>query len=51
MKMTIDVYDMKAKFVALDRDYYTFDGLEALRQDNGVIPSEWQLYCICFLRG
>ena len=30
MKMTVDIYDMKAKFVALDRDYYTFAGLEAL---------------------
>ena len=30
MKMTVTVDDMKAKFVALDRDYYTFDGLEAL---------------------
>ena len=30
MKMTINIYDMKEKFVALDRDYYTFDGLEAL---------------------
>ena len=30
MKTTVDIYDMKAKFVALDRDYYTFDGLQAL---------------------
>lgn len=30
MKTTVDIYDMKAKFVALDRDYYTYDGLEAL---------------------
>lgn len=30
MKITVDIYDMKAKFVALDRDYYTYDGLEAL---------------------
>lgn len=30
MKTTVTVDDMKAKFVALDRDYYTYDGLEAL---------------------
>ena len=30
MKTTVTVDDMKVKFVALDRDYYTYDGLEAL---------------------
>ena len=30
MKTTVDIYDMKKKFIELDRDYYTFDGLEAL---------------------
>lgn len=30
MKITVDVYDMKERFEALDRDYYTYDGLEAL---------------------
>lgn len=30
MKITVDVYDMKEKFVAMDRDYYTFEGLESL---------------------
>ena len=30
MKITVDVYDMKERFVAMDRDYYTFEGLESL---------------------
>lgn len=30
MKITVNVYDMKESFVAMDRDYYTFDGLESL---------------------
>lgn len=30
MKITLDVYDMKERFEALDRDYYTYDGLETL---------------------
>lgn len=30
MKITVDVYDMKERFEAFDRDYYTYDGLEAL---------------------
>lgn len=30
MKMTVDVNDMKERFEALDRDYYTYEGLEAL---------------------
>lgn len=30
MKITVDVNDMKERFEALDRDYYTYDGLEAL---------------------
>ena len=30
MKTTVDIYDMKKRFIELDRDYYTFDGLEAL---------------------
>lgn len=30
MKRTVDIYDMKEEFKALDQDYYTYDGLEAL---------------------
>lgn len=30
MKITVDVNGMKERFEALDRDYYTYDGLEAL---------------------
>ena len=30
MKITVDAYDMKERFVALDRDYYTRDGLNEL---------------------
>jgi hypothetical protein len=30
MKITVDAYDMKERFVAMDRDYYTFEGLESL---------------------
>lgn len=30
MKITVDVYDMKERFIAMDRDYYTFEGLESL---------------------
>ena len=30
MKITVDIYDMKERFVAMDRDYYTFEGLESL---------------------
>lgn len=30
MKITVDVNDMKERFEALDRDYYTYDGLETL---------------------
>lgn len=30
MKITVDVSDMKERFEALDRDYYTYEGLEAL---------------------
>ena len=30
MKITVDAYDMKERFVAMNRDYYTFEGLESL---------------------
>lgn len=30
MKITVDAYDMKERFVAMDRDYYTLEGLESL---------------------
>ena len=30
MKKTLDVYDMKEEFEAAGRDYYTYEGLEAL---------------------
>lgn len=30
MKITVDANDMKERFEALDRDYYTYEGLEAL---------------------
>ena len=30
MKITIDAYDMKERFIAMNRDYYTIDGLETL---------------------
>lgn len=30
MKITVDVNDMKERSEALDRDYYTYEGLEAL---------------------
>ena len=30
MKVTIDAYGMKERFIAMDRDYYTIEGLETL---------------------
>lgn len=30
MKITIDIYDMKERFQAMNRDYYTYEGLEVL---------------------
>lgn len=30
MKKTLTVYDLKEAFVEADRDYYSFEGLEAL---------------------
>ena len=30
MKITINAYDMKERFIAMDRDYYTIEALETL---------------------
>lgn len=46
MKITVDVYDMKERFVAMDRDYYTFDGLESLLDYYNEIDENMELDCI-----
>ena len=46
MKITVDVYDMKEKFVAMDRDYYTFEGLESLLDYYDEIDENMELDCI-----
>lgn len=52
MKTTVTVDDMKAKFVALDRDYYTYDGLEALldyydQVDENMVFDPITICCDC----
>lgn len=46
MKITVDVYDMKERFVAMDRDYYTFEGLESLLNYYDEIDENMELDCI-----
>lgn len=46
MKITVDVYDMKERFVAMDRDYYTFEGLESLLDYYNEIDENMELDCI-----
>lgn len=46
MKITVDVYDMKERFVAMDRDYYTFEGLESLLDYYDEIDENTELDCI-----
>lgn len=46
MKITVDVYDMKERFVAMDRDYYTFEGLESLLDYYDEIDENMELDCI-----
>lgn len=43
MKITVDVYDMKERFVAMDRDYYTFEGLESLLDFYNEIDENMEL--------
>lgn len=43
MKITVDVYDMKERFVAMDRDYYTFEGLESLLDYYNEIDENMEL--------
>lgn len=43
MKITVDVYDMKERFVAMDRDYYTFEGLESLLDYYDTIDENMEL--------
>lgn len=49
MKITVDVSDMKERFEALDRDYYTWDGLEALLEYYDEIDEnmEFDAIAIC----
>lgn len=49
MKITVDVYDMKERFVAMDRDYYTFEGLESLLDYYDEIDEnmEFDVIAIC----
>lgn len=49
MKITINVYDMKERFIAMDRDYYTFEGLESLLNyyDNIDENMEFDAIAIC----
>lgn len=49
MKITVDVNDMKERFEALDRDYYTWDGLEALLEYYDEIDEnmEFDAIAIC----
>lgn len=46
MKITVDVYDMKERFVAMDRDYYSFEGLESLLDYYNEIDENMELDCI-----
>ena len=46
MKITVDVYDMKERFVAMDRDYYTFEGLESLLDYYDEIDENMELDAI-----
>lgn len=47
MIKTIDVYDMKDEFVKMNRDYYSFSGLEALLEFyNEIIDEHMELDCI-----
>lgn len=46
MKITVDVYDMKERFIAMDRDYYTFEGLESLLDYYDEIDENMELDCI-----
>lgn len=49
MKITVDVNDMKERFEALDRDYYTYEGLEALLEYYDEIDEnmEFDAIAIC----
>lgn len=46
MKITVDVYDMKERFVAMDRDYYTFEGLESLLDYYNELDENMEFDCI-----
>lgn len=46
MKITVDVYDMKERFEAMNRDYYTFEGLESLLDYYNEIDENMELDCI-----
>ncbi len=49
MKITIDAYDMKERFIAMDRDYYTIEELETLIDFYDEInpEMEFDLIAIC----
>lgn len=49
MKITVDVYDMKERFEAMNRDYYTYEGLESLLSYYDEIDEnkEFDVIAIC----
>ena len=49
MKITVDVNDMKERFEVLDRDYYTYEGLEVLLDHYDEIDEnmEFDAIAIC----
>ena len=46
MKKTINVYDMKDEFIKMNRDYYSFSGLEALLEYYNMINENMELDCV-----
>lgn len=42
----LNVYDMKDEFVKMNRDYYSFSGLEALLEYYNMIDENMELNCI-----
>ena len=49
MKITVDTYDMKRKFEAYGRDYYTIKGLETILDFYNEIDEniEFDVIAIC----
>ena len=46
MTKTLNVYDMKDEFIKMNRDYYSFSGLEALLEYYNEIDENMELNCV-----